>query len=98
MESIAETLLFVAMAVGFALLLWHDRPSSTARRGNGFRLLRTLLIIGLPVAAFLFSGFNNNGDRLTLELRSMYVTDAAVVDRPETRARDLEPYLVVADR
>jgi hypothetical protein len=98
MEAIAETLLFLAMTVGFALLLWQDRPSSKARRSHGLRLLRTLLIIGLPFAAFLFSGFNDNGDRLTLDLRSLYVTGATVADRPETRARDFEPYLVVADR
>jgi hypothetical protein len=98
MESLAQTLLFLAMSVGFALLLWHDRPSSKARRSNGLRLLRSLLILGLPVAAFLFSGFNNNSDRLTLQLRGLYVTDAAVADRPRSRAGDFEPYLVVADR
>jgi hypothetical protein len=97
MASTAETLLFVAMAVCFAGLLWFDRPS--AGSGNsGFRLLRTLLIIGLPAAAFLFSGLNSNGDRLSLQIRSLYVPDAAVIDRPKSRTSDFEPYLIVADR
>jgi len=98
MGGAAETLLFVAMAGGFAALLWVDRPASNARPSDALRLLRTLLIVALPAAAFLFSGFNNNGDRLTLEVRSLTVTDATVADRPTRRVHDLEPYLIVADR
>src|SRR5688572_20763806 len=89
-----HTVLYLALSVAFAWLLWIDRPART--EGSGYRLLRTVLLILLPVLAFGGVAAGENGTRLMLHIHELRVPLSTVLESPSPERS--APYLVVGDR